>query len=187
MAKTTKTAIEKARPVLQTANLPRPVEGMVFEAVPVTKGPTTAGANLVLSTGQWLERYGTREELAMFRASIEKRIEEAPTAGMRRLPSGISIPASMVLVVCSRCNGYSWTTPEKADGAACVVCPETATMAAGTNRRATPKELKAWTAKATAAREKFIADGPRRKAELDAFNRRTREDMGPGKNPFAKD
>ena len=54
-------------------------------------------------------------------------------------------------------------------------------------RAATKAEIKGWYAREEARRLKFEADAPRRKAELDAFNRRIREDMGPGRNPFGKD
>ena len=181
-----KTTIEKAQPVLQTANLPKKPEGMVFDIIPPTKGPST-GATLVEDDADWLRRHVKPEELAKIKASFQAQIERDAVKGWRVLPSGLKIPASMVLAICTNCKAAFWTTPEHADGKPCLICNNNLAKAGGMMRPATPKEVKSWTAKEAAAREKFIADGPRRKAELDAFNLRQRQDLGPGKNPFAKD
>jgi hypothetical protein len=182
-----KTTIEKARPILQTANLPRKPEGLVSESAPVTPGPKTGGANLVLSTGQWLERFGTKEELSMFKEIVSKRLAQVAVTGWRTLPGGLKIPGSMVLAICTNCKAASWTAPEHADGTPCLVCNNNQAKAGGTMKSANKAEVKAWYAKEEAAQAKLVADGPRRQAALNAFNQRAREEMGPGRNPFAKD
>lgn len=177
-----KTKIEKARPILQTANLPKKVEGMVFDPVtPPMSGPRT-GAELVEDDAAWLRRHVKPEELAKIKASFQAQIERDAVKGWRTLPGGNKIPASMVLAICENCKTTSWTTPEHAGGGACVFCGKNPAIGGpGKLRRATPKEEKAWTMKEEKAHARFIAGEPERKRQLEAFNRRLREDMGPGR------
>jgi hypothetical protein len=174
----TKTTIEKARPILQSRDIVPRKEGMIVNPV----GPPTAmksGTELVLTPGQFLDRYATSSEMTMFREVVEKRLAKTAKTGWRTLPGGIKIPGSNVLAICDQCKDSSWTTVKNANGSVCLFCGRNpATGGPGKLRPATKVEEAAWLKRAEAARVKFLADGPKRKKELSEFNLRQRQDMG---------
>ena len=172
-----KKKVERPQKVFQSRDITGRVEGMVGDSPP-TKG-LVSGAEIMLDAGQWLMRNALPAEMVMFRGIVQARLSKVAAAGMRRLPNGVSIPASNVLAICGQCDQQSWTSPEHADGGICVFCGKNpATGGPGKLRRATPKEVKTWTAKATAAHAKYLADALKRAKDLADFNKRRREDAG---------
>jgi hypothetical protein len=173
-----KAKIEKSRPVLQTTNLPRPVEGMVFDVVQPTKR-LVSGADLILDAAQWLERNATPEELATFKASVQARLERGAATGWRELPGGHKIKADSILATCSKCRRWAWTSPGH-ETAACAICnfrnlsddPGRVVFDknGGFMRPASPKEIKAWYSDEEARLAKIKADAPKRAAMVKAAN-----------------
>lgn len=140
---------------------------------PPNRGPMTGMSEI--GDAEFLALYARPEELATFRASVEGRREREGTCEWRTLPDGSRIHGNMVLAGCLKCHAWMWVRPEHL-GENCVKCNLQNRADGGKLRRATAEEEKAWFTREEAAREKWIADAPKRKAELNAFNRRLIQD-----------
>ena len=151
------------------------IEGMVQEARPVTKGPVTG--ELTLTAAQWLERNATAGELEAFKASVQARLERGAATAWRVLPGGSKIKGDSILATCSNCRRWAWTSPGH-ENDPCLSCNFRALKGGGIMRAATKAEVQGWHIREEARLAKLKADAPKRKAELDAFNRRVREDAG---------
>ena len=171
-----------AKKLLQSRDIK--IEGMVQEARPVTKGPVTG--ELTLTPVQWLERNATAAELASFKGQVQARLERGQATAWRILPGGSKIKGDSILATCSNCRRWAWTSPGSESGH-CVACnwvnigsqeAPAYNKNGGWMRAATKAEVKAWYVREEARLAKIKADAPKRKAELDAFNRRVREDAG---------
>jgi hypothetical protein len=162
---------EKPYELMTSADLELEVESR--KVTPRVPGPQTG--EVQRSPGQWLEHYGTPEELRAFKSVIETRLKAAPADQWRMLPDGTKILATLVLAGCPSppgCGRWFWT--KQPDGPC--VCNLRGAVGRGHLRPATPEEEAAWFARETAALARFKADAPRRQAEVDAFNRRRFED-----------
>jgi len=111
------------------------------------------------------------EELKSFRAQIEARKASA-------------IPVKMILLGCPKCGRWMRGRPEWAGGN-CIFCNFRNLVGGGRLRRATAEEEQAWLAREKAAHDKWIAEAPKRQAELDAYNKRRAEDMD--RPPISRD
>jgi hypothetical protein len=166
--------------VLQSRDIK--IEGMESEPGTPRPGPRT-GADLVLTDAQFLKLYATPAELTAFRASVEARRERITLKGMIELPGGMKIKGDSILATCSHCRRWAWVGAGH-ENDPCLSCNWRAMKGGGMMRAATKAEVKDWYAKEEARLAKIKADAPRRAAELAAYNRRLREDMGPGRKPF---
>jgi len=109
------------------------------------------------------------------RADIEaQRAKEAKT-GWQQLANGLSVPADLIAAVCEHCHSWSWVKPEQAVGD-CPQCYHAQDAPAYKKRPATAAEVAAWSKNQTTIRARYEAEAPLRRAALDAYNRRLRQD-----------
>ena len=161
--------------VLQSRDVKLEPIGAEPELPPMT-GPRT-GAELTLTPGQWLERNATAAELASFKGQVQARLERGQATAWRILPGGSKIKGDSILATCSNCRRWAWTSPGH-ENDPCLSCNFRALKGGGIMRAATKAEVQGWHIREEARLAKLKADAPKRKAELDAFNRRVREDAG---------
>jgi hypothetical protein len=179
------TKIEKAKPVLQTANLPAgKTGGMVFD--PPAKAPAEkhlpmlkTGSRLVYEPDADTHLGGPRtrktfeSEANLAQVTAERKAREAKF-GWRKLPSGISIPGDRILSTCNLCHRWDWLEPGHETGDC--ICYHPQDSDAGVMRPATPAEEKGWFKRAREAHDRFVAGEPARRAATELANRRRRED-----------
>lgn len=173
-----------AKKIWKTTDLPRPVEGMVFDVVQPTKGPKT-GAELVEDDAAWLRRHVKPEELAKVRASFQAQIERDTTKGLQTVPGLGKIRADSILETCGKCGNWAWTSPGH-ENAPCAICnwrnisddPKKVAFDkdGGFMRAATKKEKATWFKKMAEREARWKAGAAKRAANLAEFNRRNFED-----------
>lgn len=167
--------MEKQKRILQSRDLRDRVEPLEPETVEFG-GTLKTGSEFKPTPGQWLEQHATAEELAAFRATVEKRLKK-DKGSWRKLPDGHSIPGEWVLTVCSSCGKFLWIEPGRESGP-CLTCNWQLLKGGGMRRRATKAEEKAWFDREKKATERWKAEAPRRAKETAAFNRRMMQDRG---------
>jgi hypothetical protein len=149
------------------------VEAEEIKATPRVPGPQSG--EVQRSPGQWIEHYGTAEELRAFKSIIETRRNAAPDGQWKVLPDGSRIRAEMVLAGCPAPPGCGrWFWVRKAEGPC--VCNLRNLAHKGHLRPATPVETAQWFERETVALATFKADAPKRQAEQKAFDLRRFQD-----------
>jgi hypothetical protein len=164
-------AVEKPYKLMTSADVAAEAEER--KVTPRVPGPQTG--EVQRSPGQWLEHYGTPEELRAFKSVIETRLKAAPADQWRALPDGSKMLATLVLAGCPAPPGCGrWFWVKKAEGPC--VCNLRGDAHRGHLRPATEEEVAEWFARETAAAARFKADAPKRQAEQKAFDLRRIQD-----------
>jgi len=119
-------------------------------------------------------RTGHEFEERLKRDVQDARVERAKI-GWKKLANGLSVPADLVASICDHCHAFLWVKPERAAGD-CVLCYHAQDAPAFKRHPATRAEVAAWNKQQTEAAARHEAEAPLRRAALDAFNRRLRQD-----------
>lgn len=133
---------------------------------------------VVLDDKAFILRFATAEDYKVLRGMIEARTAKRP-AGWRVLPDGMRIPASAVLMLCTKCRTATWADPAH-EGGYCLRCNVSRYQDGGKMRLATKAEEAAWMVREAKAIERWKRDAPKRQAEVDAANRRRFADTSVG-------
>ena len=122
-----------------------------------------------------------------FEGHLKRDVEEAKAESVRigwqKLANGLTIPANLVPAICTHCGMWIWVKPEDVFGNCQCYHPDDRTDSnlepnapAWKRRPATKAELAAWSKRQVEIRARYEAEAPLRRAALDAFNRRLRQD-----------
>lgn len=117
------------------------------------------------------------------RREVEEAKAEAAKVGWQKLANGLTIPGDLVPAICTHCGNWVWVKPENVNGEC--ICYHSTDAPAWKTRAATKSERADWDKRQVAARERYLAEAPARRAALALANRRRNEEAG---NPtFAND
>lgn len=150
------------RKMVKTGNVdPRAIPGVGFDAAaaPVV-GPKTT---------QPYEFAGS-----LVRDAAERKAE-AVRIGYQRTPDGMNVPADLTASKCRHCGQVIWVKPDNVVGD-CRVCYHRPDDPPYQRTAMTKKELADWRMRHGAWRARWLAEGPARRAAVDAANRRRNED-----------
>ena len=159
--------------ILQSRDVKLEPIGAEPELPPLTGPRTATMAEWQKDDAAFLRMKATPEELKIFRASIQARLDRVEATGWKTLPNGISIKADAILTTCSHCKRWDWTPIGN-----CFICNWQNRKGGGMMRAATKKEEAAWFKKAAEREAKFKADAPKRAKDLADFNKRRFQDAG---------
>jgi len=136
------------------------------------------GGKIEISDRDYVTRFASAVDWASFRSLIEARRRTTPE-GWRELPGGRRIAADRVLMICSspNCKDAFWADPVS-ENKPCLRCNIMRTKSGGHYRRASEKEVAAWFIAEEKRLAAWKADSARRRAEVDAVNRRRFFDEG---------
>jgi len=158
---------EKGRPILQSRDVLVEFETGGSELRPrgITTGETQIGDL------DFIERYGLPAEWAVFRQSIEaRRRKVGEKSDWQSIPGLGKIPANKVLGLCAKCGRGNWHDADYAAGGDCLYCNPMHLVHGGKLRVATKKETAAWMKKRQENLDKWLADAPKRAAEVAVAN-----------------
>lgn len=129
---------------------------------PPTPGPHSAGLGSKVPDEAYVKAHAAAKDWAEWRVALEARATSRPINKYLRCDN----PA------CRKTNLW----PATAENQPCWFCNNRDEKTGGHLRAMTAEDIATWEIQQKAARDKWAADGPKRRAAADAFNRRRRED-----------
>jgi hypothetical protein len=158
--------------MVKTGNVdPRAIPGIGFNAT---------AAPVVVKTTQPFEFAGS-----LVRDVAEAKAEAA-RVGFQRTPDGLNVRADLVASKCRHCGQVTWVKADLVAGD-CHVCYHQPDSLCYQRSAMTKKELAAWKVRCDASRARWLAEGPARRAIVDAANRRRNEDDPATGSSFVND
>jgi len=145
---------------------------------------TGALAGMVIDPTAHLDGPKTGHEFeARLREDVEKRLAETARVGWQKLANGLTVSADLVATTCDHCKLVNWVKPDKVNAE----CLCYSSGAAWKRRAMTKVEVAAWSKRQIDARAQWLAEGPGRRAVLNAFNQRKDQDDPEANRSFVRD